>query len=123
MQVVKISLLPDIPWRRCAGSGLPNTRPGLVADRYPGHLRGFLSGTVSIVGHETRHTEDVVAQPREICRNLAAVLQGTCNNPGQQDDPGIMMSALRVYLRHPGNSTAIRRVLEQFLDIPGRLSI
>lgn len=102
---------------------MPNTRPGLVADRYPGQLRVFLSGTVSIVGHETRHTEDVVAPAREICRNLSAFLQNTCNNPGQQDDPGIMMAALRVYLRYPGNHTAVRRVQEEFLDIPDRLPI
>ena len=38
----------------------------------------FVSGTASIVGHETQHRGDVVAQTRETLANLSSVLAEQC---------------------------------------------
>jgi len=76
---------------------------------WPGHEGAMLlvSGTASIVGHESRHGAEVEQQFDETWRNLDAL----CENAG-----GAQPVALRVYLRHQHDYPTVRRLLEQRLD-------
>jgi chorismate lyase/3-hydroxybenzoate synthase len=62
----------------------------------------LVSGTASIVGHESRHPGDVEAQCRETWRNLEALRE----RAGARE-----ASALRVYLRHREDLARVRRLI------------
>ncbi|WP_026278728.1 MULTISPECIES: hypothetical protein [unclassified Thioalkalivibrio] len=66
----------------------------------------MVSGTASIVGHESRHAEDVVAQARETVRNLHAL-----HDAAGRELPG--PAWLRVYLRHPEDRAAVAAVIAE----------
>ncbi len=70
----------------------------------------FVSGTASIVGHATMHTENVVAQTRETMTNIEAVL-AEANRLASQ--PGFTLSRLhyKVYVRHPADLAQIHAEL------------
>jgi chorismate lyase / 3-hydroxybenzoate synthase len=74
----------------------------------------FISGTASIVGHETIHPGDVVAQTRETMINIGALL----------DEANRVVGAVRysldglqfkVYVRKPPDLAAIEATLSQLL--------
>ncbi len=63
----------------------------------------LVSGTASVVGHETRHNGDTLAQLDEILLNLEALLTESAR---QLEQPALVDAigrrpALRVYVRHP----------------------
>lgn len=78
--------------------------------RWLGHECLFISGTASIVGHESMHVGDVVGQTQETLNNIAAVLAAA----NQQSPLGKF--ALRdlhytVYVKHADDLAKIQRVL------------
>lgn len=76
----------------------------------------FVSGTASIVGHETQHRGDVVAQTRETLANLSAVLAEAVRH-GARGIATLSDLKLKVYVRDPQNLKLIRGALtEQGLD-------
>ena len=74
----------------------------------------FISGTASIVGHQTVHPGDVVGQCRESMANIAAVL-AEANR--LRRSPAFMLSALcyRVYVRHAGDFDKVRAALRTLI--------
>ncbi|HTJ92515.1 MAG TPA: Rid family hydrolase [Pararobbsia sp.] len=79
----------------------------------------LVSGTASIVGHETMHRGDVVAQTRETFSNLAALVDEA--NRCWAAQPGgvrggvrfsLDSAALRIYVRDAANFAAVRHVVE-----------
>jgi len=70
-----------------------------------GHL--FISGTASIVGHESRHAGNVAAQTGETMRNLSAVLDAA---GGAVRAPDLR---LKVYLRRLEDQALVERLLAQ----------
>jgi enamine deaminase RidA (YjgF/YER057c/UK114 family) len=74
----------------------------------------FISGTASIVGHETIHPGDVSAQARETLANLDALLEEANRVVGT---PRYSLDALKfkVYVRRPRDLDAIQRVLSASL--------
>ena len=83
--------------------------------RAPDALAGmvFVSGTASIVGHESRHMEDCAAQTRETMRNVRALLYGA-------DDGGSALEAgqfapVKVYLRRALDRAPVAGILESAL--------
>jgi chorismate lyase / 3-hydroxybenzoate synthase len=70
----------------------------------------FVSGTASIVGHETIHQGDVVAQTRETLANIRALLDEANRVVGsaRYSPDGLK---LKVYVRQPGDLKAIEAVL------------
>jgi enamine deaminase RidA (YjgF/YER057c/UK114 family) len=70
----------------------------------------FVSGTSSIVGHETRHRGDPAAQTRETIANLSAVLEqlARISRPLALGD-----LALKAYVRHPAHLPAVRAALAE----------
>lgn len=74
----------------------------------------FISGTASIVGHDTIHIGDVIAQTQETVTNIATLLE-----QARQLAPatGYTLADLdyRVYIRHPSDYAAVKSTLEQLI--------
>jgi chorismate lyase/3-hydroxybenzoate synthase len=67
----------------------------------------FVSGTASIVGHESLFPGDPARQTEETMRNIEAVLdEGSV--PGQGGQLGARLESLRVYVRFPEHQEVIR---------------
>ncbi len=73
----------------------------------------FISGTASIVGHQTLHTGDVRSQTLETLRNLQAVLNQA--NLRSQADSNYQLQDLnmRVYVRHEKDAALVQSLIEE----------
>ncbi len=71
----------------------------------------YISGTSSIVGHETRHTGDISAQAEETCMNIDALLDDVARRNGKKSAREITLSSLRVYFRHPEQLEPVREII------------
>lgn len=65
----------------------------------------LISGTASIVGHETLHAGDVAAQTRESLANLVSVSAASGIGAGR-------IGALKAYVRNAADVPTVRRTLE-----------
>lgn len=80
----------------------------------------FVSGTASIVGHESVHYGDVLAQTRETLTNIEAIVAEANRHLAERDEPPAFSSAslaYRVYLRHAEDAP---RVHEEMVRCIGR---
>lgn len=84
----------------------------------PGQEILFVSGTASIVGHQTVHQGDVRAQTAECLDNIGAVLaEASGMARSGRFAPGDL--GYRAYVRHPADLAAVRQVMVQRLgDAP-----
>ena len=74
----------------------------------------FVSGTASIVGHESVHVGDVAAQSAETLRNLEAVVeQANLRAPGSGFSTQSL--SIKVFLRHARDREAVEAVLRESL--------
>jgi chorismate lyase/3-hydroxybenzoate synthase len=70
----------------------------------------LVSGTAAVVGHQTQHVGDTLAQLDETLRNLDSLLQAA----GAGDAPqGMSTTLLKVYLRDAGDAEAVSEVLRR----------
>ena len=90
-------------------------RAGLV--KLGGRDMLFISGTASIVGHQTLHHGDVVAQTRECLHNIAAIV-AEANRQAPSADFRLDALAYKVYVRHPENMATVRREMAQIIGGP-----
>lgn len=75
----------------------------------------FISGTASIVGHETVHPGDVAAQCRETVRNLECIVI-EANRVARSARPFSLEGlSHRVYVRHAGDADTVQRTLQPLL--------
>ncbi|WP_390343730.1 Rid family hydrolase [Variovorax boronicumulans] len=95
------------------GPRSPTFSRAALADIGDGQVALFISGTASIVGHETVHHGDVREQARETLRNLEAVIASA----HAQTTARFSLDALDcvVYVRHPSDTEAVREVIEAAL--------
>jgi len=80
----------------------------------------FISGTASIVGHETQHEENVLVQLEETLKNLDSLIQNV-RDTHQYELNGVNdMSLMKVYIRDPEHYDIIEKALRQRVskDIP-----
>ncbi len=70
----------------------------------------FVSGTASIVGHQTLHQGNVVAQAHETLTNLQSVVAAAVSQ-GARDIALLSDLLLKAYVRHPGDQPLVRQVL------------
>ncbi|HUX81833.1 MAG TPA: hypothetical protein VMV35_03255 [Halothiobacillus sp.] len=81
----------------------------------------FVSGTASIVGHESVHPNDVVAQTRETLTNIEAIVTEANRllsaNSGQ---PAFNLADLsyRVYVRHAADMSHIHAEMVRWIGVP-----
>ena len=80
--------------------------------------RIYISGTASIVGHQTQHPDDVVAQAQEVMNNLDNLIQHV-DQKAQRDRKAIQQA--RVYLRKSEDRTAVEDLLATSLPLASRL--
>ncbi len=70
----------------------------------------FVSGTASIVGHQTLHGGNVVAQAHETLTNLQSVVAAAVSH-GARDVALLSDLLLKAYVRHPEDQPLVRQVL------------
>lgn len=70
----------------------------------------FVSGTASIVGHQTLHQGNVVAQTHETLTNLQSVVAAAVSQ-GARDVAILRDLLLKAYVRHPDDQPLVRQVL------------
>lgn len=81
----------------------------------PGCTKLFVSGTASIVGHETFHLGDVAAQTRETMVNIGALLDEANRVVGSARYSTAALK-LKVYARRAGDLPAIKAALSPTLS-------
>jgi len=74
----------------------------------------FVSGTASIVGHETLHPGNVVAQTAETMTNIGALLH-ECNRAIGSARYCLDRLKYKVYVRQPEDLSFVKRTLEGFV--------
>jgi len=77
----------------------------------PTHAVLLISGTASIVGHESRHVGNVRAQTRETITNLSEIVAQANDRLPEGERFTLSKLHLRVYVRHPEDADAVRREL------------
>ena len=70
----------------------------------------FVSGTASIVGHQTLHQGNVVAQAHETLTNLQSVV-ATAVSHGAREVALLSDMLLKAYVRHPADQPRVHQVL------------
>lgn len=85
-----------------------------------GEAHLYISGTASVVGHESRHVEDVDAQIEEIRHNIEALLEQAAQSDARFRTSNLgNLSLLRVYARPPHDIRAVRAGVEKhFRNVP-----
>jgi chorismate lyase/3-hydroxybenzoate synthase len=78
-----------------------------------GDVALFISGTASIVGHETVHLGDVRAQTHETLRNLAAVIAAANDRTSAVFELARLEAV--VYVRQVADAPVVRAVLDEVL--------
>jgi chorismate lyase/3-hydroxybenzoate synthase len=81
----------------------------------------LVSGTASIVGHESLHIGDPERQLEETARNFEALVEAAMRaDVGQRKPSRVMLESLKVYLRNPDDyATLVPRVRRLFeIDRP-----
>ncbi len=91
----------------------PTFSRAALADLGGGDIALFISGTASIVGHETLHPGDVCEQTRETLRNLAAVI-AAANAHGAARFALDTLDCV-IYVRHASDVPAVRGVIDDVL--------
>jgi len=80
----------------------------------PGQETLFISGTASIIGHQTVHPGDVVGQCRESLANVAAVVV-EANRLGRSQPYTLAELSYRVYVRHALDFPAVQATLRSLI--------
>ena len=79
--------------------------------------RLFISGTASIVGHETVHVGDLLEQTRETLRNVRALIDAANARLTHEGYRGarfvLERLPFKVYVRRPEDQPAIRKLLQE----------
>ena len=91
------------------GPRSPTFSRAALAELGGGDVALFISGTASIIGHETVHLGDVRAQTAETLRNLTAVIDAA----NARTSARFALPALEavVYVRHVADAPVVREVL------------
>lgn len=99
----------------CYGPRSPSfARATIAPDDLGGAL--FVSGTASIVGHESLHPGSLVEQTRETVRNLEVVREAAERARRQTRGTRFAWSLFKVYLRHAEDEPEARRLLTELTD-------
>jgi len=78
----------------------------------PGQELLFISGTASIVGHQSVHLGDVVAQARESMDNVAVVLE-QANQRSRSGGHVLDELSYRMYIRHAADTPRVQAVMAE----------
>ena len=94
------------------GPRSPSFSRATLAD-FAGERQLYLSGTASIVGHETRHRNNAAAQIRETLANIEAILDHPAVNARLGVNHLDGSSGLKVYIRDPADFELVSDMLAE----------
>jgi chorismate lyase / 3-hydroxybenzoate synthase len=77
--------------------------------------RLYISGTASIIGHESRHLDDPAAQLEETLANIKALIDSAATEEGARFDGLASLTHLKVYIRRARDFPLIRARLGAML--------
>ncbi|MDM0013398.1 hypothetical protein QTH87_13230 [Variovorax sp. J22P168] len=95
------------------GPRAPSFSRAALADIGGGDVALFISGTASIVGHETVHAGRLLPQVQETLRNLAAVIAAAEAHTSARFDLAALDCV--VYVRHASDAALVRQALQEAL--------
>ena len=80
----------------------------------------YISGTASIVGHESRHEGDLDRQLQETVRNIESLLGHAGETSETRVDCLNTLSSVKIYIRHPRHLSLVKDSLERYFhrEIP-----
>lgn len=78
----------------------------------------YISGTASVVGHETRHVDDGIGQLQESARNIKQLLREAQQLTGIPVDELQKQTLLKIYLRQPGDLAQVDEQVSMLFE-PG----
>jgi chorismate lyase/3-hydroxybenzoate synthase len=94
---------------------LPPSFSRAVLKRWLDGEQLFVSGTASVVGHESHHPDNTLAQLQETLANLGALLEAAGADPRRP----WKADGVKAYLRHDGDLPAVQATLARhFGDAP-----
>lgn len=73
----------------------------------------FISGTASIVGHESMHCDDLGGQIDETLCNIEALIDSTCRDEAVTFHGLSDISHMKVYLRRPRDLASVRETIRK----------
>ena len=76
----------------------------------------YISGTASILGHETMHKGDVIAQLHETLTNIETLLRHGDKTLGLPIQHAYELSLLKIYLRDPNTIQAVQQYIDDYFD-------
>jgi len=88
--------------------------------RSDGTMQLFISGTSSVVGHESQHPGQVEMQARETIANLRALIDRAECCPTSVEAGSGPQSIFKVYVRNPDHLGLVRRALQDSLFLSSR---
>ena len=97
------------------GSRSPTFSRAALVDAGGGRQMLFISGTASIIGHETVHLGDLRRQTEESLANIAAVLQVAASRAGVAVPAQDLICT--IYLRHADDLAVVREVFERHVGV------
>jgi chorismate lyase / 3-hydroxybenzoate synthase len=97
------------------GPTSPSFSRAALIDAGAGRVGLLISGTASIVGHQSMHTGDVAEQTRETLRNLQAVIDAAHTKTSARFAVPELECA--VYVRRPSDEPQIAQVLHDALGV------
>lgn len=89
--------------------------------RSDGATQLFISGTASVVGHQSQHKGQVDLQARETVTNLRALIDRAECFQSRGDAESRPQSIFKVYVRNPEDLEVVRRALQDPLLLSSRL--
>ena len=95
------------------GPRAPTFSRAALAEIGGGDVALFISGTASIVGHETVHVGEIVAQTEETLRNLRAVISAANERTTSTFDLAAIDCV--IYVRHVADAPVVRQIIEEAL--------
>ena len=87
-----------------------------LAELGDGQVALFISGTASIVGHDTVHPGDVAAQCRETVRNLGCLVDEANRVRRSQAPFSLGGLSHRAYVRHAADAATVQQTLTPLLQ-------
>ena len=78
----------------------------------------YISGTASIVGHQSLHPDDVQSQTEETLNNLRVLIDSTVREEGVAFAGLDSLRRLKIYIRDPQHLVLVQRSLDKVID-PG----
>lgn len=100
---------------RCYGPRSPSFSRA-VLNKWGDEHHLYISGTASIVGHESCHNGDVQGQLEEILRNIESLLEHARHTADIDCGSLINLSSMKVYIRNAQDFEQVRRALEKRIN-------